>query len=52
MLDGRIEQLGDPYDIYEHPSSAFVAGFIGQQNFFAAVSPLPMLWRDLPVPPS
>ncbi len=34
MLDGRIEQLGDPYTIYEHPESAFVAGFIGQQNFF------------------
>ena len=34
MLDGRIEQLGDPYGIYEHPESAFVAGFIGQQNFF------------------
>jgi spermidine/putrescine transport system ATP-binding protein len=34
MLDGRIEQLGDPYTIYEHPASAFVAGFIGQQNFF------------------
>lgn len=34
MLDGRIEQLGDPYTIYEHPVSAFVAGFIGQQNFF------------------
>jgi spermidine/putrescine transport system ATP-binding protein len=34
MLDGRVEQLGDPYTIYEHPASAFVAGFIGQQNFF------------------
>jgi spermidine/putrescine transport system ATP-binding protein len=34
MLDGRIEQLGDPFTIYEHPTSAFVAGFIGQQNFF------------------
>ena len=34
MLDGRIEQLGDPYTIYERPNSAFVAGFIGQQNFF------------------
>jgi spermidine/putrescine transport system ATP-binding protein len=34
MLDGRVEQLGDPYTIYEHPTSAFVAGFIGQQNFF------------------
>jgi spermidine/putrescine transport system ATP-binding protein len=38
MLDGRIEQLGDPYTIYEHPSSAFVAGFIGQQNFFRGVA--------------
>ena len=38
MLDGRIEQLGDPYTIYEHPTSAFVAGFIGQQNFFRGVA--------------
>jgi len=38
MLDGRIEQLADPYTIYEHPSSAFVAGFIGQQNFFQGTS--------------
>jgi len=34
MLDGRIEQLADPDTIYDHPASAFVAGFIGQQNFF------------------
>jgi spermidine/putrescine transport system ATP-binding protein len=34
MLDGRVEQLADPFTIYEHPTSAFVAGFIGQQNFF------------------
>ena len=38
MLDGSIEQLADPYTIYEHPSSAFVAGFIGQQNFFQGVA--------------
>ena len=38
MLDGRIEQLADPYTIYEHPDSAFVAGFIGQQNFFSGVA--------------
>ena len=38
MLDGRIEQLGDPYTIYEHPTSAFVAGFIGQQNFFSGTA--------------
>ncbi len=34
MLDGHVEQLADPDTIYDHPSSAFVAGFIGQQNFF------------------
>ena len=32
MLDGRVEQLNDPDEIYEHPASAFVAGFIGQQQ--------------------
>ncbi len=34
MLDGRVEQLADPDTIYDSPASAFVAGFIGQQNFF------------------
>src|SRR5512132_81428 len=34
MLDGRVEQLADPDTIYDFPASAFVAGFIGQQNFF------------------
>jgi spermidine/putrescine transport system ATP-binding protein len=34
MLDGHIEQLDDPHTIYEQPASAFVAGFIGRQNFF------------------
>ena len=39
MLDGRVEQLADPFTIYEQPSSAFVAGFIGQQNFFEGTTP-------------
>jgi spermidine/putrescine ABC transporter ATP-binding subunit len=34
MLDGHVEQLADPDSIYDYPASAFVAGFIGQQNFF------------------
>jgi putative spermidine/putrescine transport system ATP-binding protein len=29
---GRIEQIGTPADIYEHPTSAFVAGFVGVSN--------------------
>ena len=34
MLDGHIEQLADPDTIYEQPTSAFVAGFIGRNNFW------------------
>ena len=37
MLDGRVEQLNDPDAIYENPASAFVAGFIGQNNFIEGV---------------
>jgi len=33
MLDGHVEQTADPDTIYDQPASAFVAGFIGQQNF-------------------
>ncbi|GAA2092022.1 ABC transporter ATP-binding protein [Actinomadura alba] len=32
MNDGVIEQLGSPREIYEHPASKFVAGFIGTSN--------------------
>jgi putative spermidine/putrescine transport system ATP-binding protein len=30
--DGRIEQVGTPADIYEHPRNSFVAGFVGVSN--------------------
>lgn len=29
---GKIEQIGSPSEIYEHPQSAFVAGFVGTSN--------------------
>jgi spermidine/putrescine transport system ATP-binding protein len=32
MQSGRIEQMGDPEDVYERPSTTFVAGFIGVSN--------------------
>ena len=32
MNAGRIEQIGSPEDIYERPSSVFVADFIGISN--------------------
>ncbi len=33
MDQGRIQQLASPEDIYQHPATAFVAGFIGDMNF-------------------
>jgi ABC-type Fe3+/spermidine/putrescine transport system ATPase subunit len=33
MSEGRIEQIGTPRDIYDSPSSPFVADFIGETNF-------------------
>ena len=30
--DGRIQQLAGPTDLYERPTNAFVAGFIGENN--------------------
>lgn len=36
MDRGVIQQVGTPTDIYEYPSSRFVAGFIGSINMFEA----------------
>jgi putative spermidine/putrescine transport system ATP-binding protein len=30
--DGRIEQVATPAELYEHPASEFVAGFVGTSN--------------------
>ncbi|MGH9107475.1 MAG: ABC transporter ATP-binding protein [Acidimicrobiales bacterium] len=35
LREGRIEQLGDPNEIYDSPSNAFVAEFLGSMNFLA-----------------
>jgi len=32
MNNGRIEQIGDKWDVYERPSKMFVADFIGETN--------------------
>jgi putative spermidine/putrescine transport system ATP-binding protein len=40
--DGRIDQLGTARELYERPRTSFVAGFIGETNFF----PGRVLWRD------
>ncbi|MCW5749802.1 MAG: ABC transporter ATP-binding protein [Alphaproteobacteria bacterium] len=33
---GRVEQLGTPAEIYDHPRTAFVAGFVGISNLLPA----------------
>ncbi len=35
MRAGKIEQLADSTTIYSSPNSAYVAAFVGQQNFFS-----------------
>ncbi|HSX21284.1 MAG TPA: ABC transporter ATP-binding protein, partial [Gaiellaceae bacterium] len=30
--EGRIEQIGTPAEVYEHPQTEFVAGFVGVSN--------------------
>ena len=37
MEEGRIRQIGVPHDLYEFPSSRFVADFIGNMNFFEGI---------------
>ena len=32
MRGGRIEQIGAPRDVYEHPGTVFVAKFLGEAN--------------------
>jgi len=32
MSQGRIEQVGTPDEVYQHPASAFVATFVGESN--------------------
>jgi putative spermidine/putrescine transport system ATP-binding protein len=35
---GRIEQVGTPADVYEHPSTTFVAGFVGTSNLLTGTA--------------
>ncbi|MFC4359365.1 ABC transporter ATP-binding protein [Halobium salinum] len=34
--DGRIEQIGTPEGVFQHPESRFVAGFLGHASFLSA----------------
>ncbi len=37
MSEGRIQQIGTPVDIYNEPTNAFVADFIGESNILDGV---------------
>jgi putative spermidine/putrescine transport system ATP-binding protein len=36
MSEGRIEQIGTPFEVYNFPSTAFVASFVGTLNVLPA----------------
>jgi spermidine/putrescine transport system ATP-binding protein len=36
MRGGKVQQIGSPEEIYDHPASSFVADFIGQSNLLDA----------------
>jgi putative spermidine/putrescine transport system ATP-binding protein len=53
MLNGGIEQIGTPEEIYNKPVSAFVADFVGFENVFALENgrlATPNGFIDLPAP--
>src|SRR6266403_1154606 len=62
MNGGKIEQIGTPNDVYHHPKTQFVAGFIGSptMNFLpcrlvengAGLTVRLSDWLSFPVPPS
>lgn len=34
MKDGRVEQIGTPEELYNHPTTVFAADFVGFENIF------------------
>jgi putative spermidine/putrescine transport system ATP-binding protein len=46
--NGRIEQVGTPREIYDHPATAFVAGFVGISNVLTAQRSLQLLGVEEP----
>ena len=43
---GRIEQVGSPADVYEHPTTTFVAGFVGTSNLLKGEAARAVIGRD------
>jgi putative spermidine/putrescine transport system ATP-binding protein len=43
---GRIEQVGTPSEVYEQPSTRFVAGFVGTSNLLSGPAATSVLGKD------
>ncbi|MGD9508022.1 MAG: ABC transporter ATP-binding protein [Geminicoccaceae bacterium] len=43
---GRIEQIGTAEQVYEHPATEFVAGFVGSSNILDAATARRLFGRD------
>jgi putative spermidine/putrescine transport system ATP-binding protein len=43
---GRIQQVGTPAEIYEHPGTAFVAGFVGTSTLLTGAAARALLGED------
>ena len=43
---GRIEQIGTPADVYEHPTTTFVAGFVGTSNLLTGEAARAVIGED------
>lgn len=50
MNQGRIEQIGTPAEIYDHPANPFVMSFVGEVNVLPHSSP--MFDRANPIDPA
>jgi putative spermidine/putrescine transport system ATP-binding protein len=44
--NGRIEQIGSPADVYEHPATTFVAGFVGTSNLLTGEAARTVIGED------
>jgi putative spermidine/putrescine transport system ATP-binding protein len=45
---GRIDQLGSPAEVYDHPTTVFVAGFVGASNLVEGALARRLTGRDGP----
>jgi len=45
--EGKIEQIGSPAEIYEHPATSFVAGFVGTSNLVSGEMANRIIGRSL-----